>query len=1323
MSRKIKKVLLTIGVSLEIIVLIAPSLVQAFDYPSPNEVARDMEKRYHINQGMVQNSGESFNTAAYKGKAPQVQIVFDPLDPKEGELITAKANPLYFGNAANRNLYYTWYLKREGCDYDVGLDTNPETNNNDRNRNGIPDWQDDLNTLAKCDDDNNYNVTLNDWMVKAQRLLASDGYNFRRSLGTANYNIDNFTADPEERRVCQTVDGLPDPENPDYCAWPNQYVPLIGANSDPDNDGFFASWGGTDQINAITDLAQNIQEIWSAMGDINNILAGCFPRYYYADWDNNPVTANTWGYGYRDGDTYTPWSPFGFDWLNRDGTGTLVMCDNDCDGIWDDVNGDDETNFYDWGYHVDDSTGEAQACVDNYPINYNRYCTYSRSGRTCSIGDGSGALPTAIMDLITNLGEAIGLDATAIQAVVAQAWRETDWSPLFHCFNLQEPNSFLGCINDFGEIAQSFREAVIKLVAEIVGERLKQYYAAFPKCYIHDFTMGGDYELNTYWPAWPDFAFPACPHLFPKAHFTTGNNGMAMMLIEYCHDEGHDDSSQCVNFPEQCADLDDAQEAYDYVENGEHICRPDHWFNYGNFANLSGDLTRLTDSLNIFAGLNPRFPNWQELFWRTNPRDPSTADNGQVDAANVWGVGQQEFSWYYHKGDKVGVVVEGISIEATKYEEASMKVMWAYPKNNCNVPALLKDEKKVWIKGYEVIIPMVHSCRTDSDIDTLDDIGDNNGEEENIDSSFWCSGVTDDENTPEDEHAECLRRSFRRIGENTAGFLLDLAINGGPCFSIRKCLYDNLVDPTEGGQSAKLDVRISYSPTNPINDNSHDPDEPDYQGDRLTLNAVATSGSDMPRDSDMRYDWEIYGTTETEIPAPDSLSWDMLNRNELELKQMKGPNLGTIKFPLHLEEDYTMLKARVTVTENIKRGVANEGHAEIVIPIFSAGKQIKVFRPEVNMSNAFPLSAQPFDPSLTPYNNTVSRPICTNRSDLFNCNVVKQDVLGVYMEQPDDGAYQNISWKLDGQPIIPISLTTDNGSTTCDPSVNPTCISDVSGGSSSVAYFPILENPGHKYVLSFSADMVPEEAAEKDDIQKINSIRYFTVSEPYIKILAGRDPGPPYNIPPDGNWKHLGSYIDPTLQVDLATGLPPITEDYNQSEFEVYPGGQVQLHVETNVPIFDPLTWIINTDTMVTDQSFALALGIGIDPAENNSIIQFVAHEEPGYVYNISTNPLICTQDFEAKRFLHEYYNVGWDDFYEKTVSDTVAVHIIPDERGSALSLKSAPRKILGAVFTHLPSYLMFLLRLIMTTLLIMFTAWLIIGITPNYPEKNEDDY
>ncbi|QQS61778.1 MAG: hypothetical protein IPN70_02575 [Candidatus Moraniibacteriota bacterium] len=113
------------------------------------EAASIIERRYHLNLGSIQNQGEYFNVSDQKKLAPELIMNFTPTDPKPGQELTAKSFPMYFENN-KEELYYTWYLQKEGCD---DLDSK--------------------NNLEKCDADGDGTLTIEDWKVEASRIIAN----------------------------------------------------------------------------------------------------------------------------------------------------------------------------------------------------------------------------------------------------------------------------------------------------------------------------------------------------------------------------------------------------------------------------------------------------------------------------------------------------------------------------------------------------------------------------------------------------------------------------------------------------------------------------------------------------------------------------------------------------------------------------------------------------------------------------------------------------------------------------------------------------------------------------------------------------------------------------------------------------------------------------------------------------------------------------------------------------------------------------------------------------------------------------------------------
>ncbi len=176
-TKIIKKTLLFAVVAGEISLLFfMPALSQA-RAPSVPSIAAQLERRYHLNLESMQNQGENFNVSDTKKFAPQVMLSFDPSDPKPGEKLTAEANPMYFRNA-KESLYFTWYLKHKECN--LG---NIKSNDSQARKN--------------CDQDKDDEVTVEDWKIKAARILASNEFDYEKALSSGKYLPDGRDSDAD----------------------------------------------------------------------------------------------------------------------------------------------------------------------------------------------------------------------------------------------------------------------------------------------------------------------------------------------------------------------------------------------------------------------------------------------------------------------------------------------------------------------------------------------------------------------------------------------------------------------------------------------------------------------------------------------------------------------------------------------------------------------------------------------------------------------------------------------------------------------------------------------------------------------------------------------------------------------------------------------------------------------------------------------------------------------------------------------------------------------------------------------------------------------
>jgi hypothetical protein len=73
-----------------------------------------------------------------------------------------------------------------------------------------------------------------------------------------------------------------------------------------------------------------------------------------------------------------------------------------------------------------------------------------------------------------------------------------------------------------------------------------------------------------------------------------------------------------------------------------------------------------------------KFTTGEEKYWKTDPTDPDTDGDGFPDGADVIGLGQQDFTWNYQSGDRIGVVAEGTSMIPVEEKSAYYKIMWGH---------------------------------------------------------------------------------------------------------------------------------------------------------------------------------------------------------------------------------------------------------------------------------------------------------------------------------------------------------------------------------------------------------------------------------------------------------------------------------------------------------------------------------------------------------------------------------------------------------------------------------------------------------------------
>lgn len=429
----------------------------------------------------------------------------------------------------------------------------------------------------------------------------------------------------------------------------------------------------------------------------------------------------------------------------------------------------------------------------------------------------------------------------------------------------------------------------------------------------------------------------------------------------------------------------------------------------------SGDGTFVPSCKHLF----PRLPNSgdgafglnEEEFWGTSPKDPSTADNGNKDEANIVGLGQSNFVWNYSAGDRVGVVVEGTSMVPTKYSDSSSMIMWAFAKGDC--PITLASSTGAFyksIKGFQVDMLSVdldlNKCLERNLVDPTE-----GGQATTIDLSVSA--------TPE-------------TPINDASFVIDPA-TGLP---VAEGGGDTIIAEVSTGNSARGVSEILFEWSVELANN------PQFKnGGGLLSNNVTNELQAM------KLLGNIKGTALDSV----QLKLDILN-NAATL--FSGEPLGE-----YLDVNgigYLRFTARAS--ENFVSGVVRKGKSDVVVRFSSTDKKIVAYKPLTKLVGE---GMQVVLPNLAlPGTN----PICNDDPlDRISCRIIKNEVIGLRIDPTN---LTNFQWSINGAPLL---CNRSHVSEDCEKDAAGALII---GSQNFVNFFPVTGDVGDTYTVTVNANDV-----------------------------------------------------------------------------------------------------------------------------------------------------------------------------------------------------------------------------------------------------------
>lgn len=588
-----------------------------------------------------------------------------------------------------------------------------------------------------------------------------------------------------------------------------------------------------------------------------------------------------------------------------------------------------------------------------------------------------------------------------------------------------------------------------------------------------------------------------------------------------------------------------------------------------------------------------RFKTNEEKFWGTNPDDPSTANNGTKDEANVAGLGQSGFTWNYLTGDEVGVAVEGTSLYPTKYDDSSAMIMWAFPKKDCKPKNM--GEKSVTVKGYTFIIPTAK-------------------------------------------------------------------------MDINDCIPDNLVDPTKGGQATNLNVSVTATPNNPIND----PGE-DKSGDTIIAQATIDNSSQNP--GNMLFEWNI--SISDNIPAfANNKATDItddLRRIGL-VGNTRGNALDSIKLKLNIKDDGTVdlqgwplshyltsgmgyLRFQAKVSENFSGVITRKGTSDIIIKFTSSKDIITAYK--VNASLVADTMKVLLDTS-------PGGKICDiDPLERKVCRVIKNEIVGLKV---NGTGLTNFNWTINGTPLL------------CTARVSSDCAvivydKDAQGDTN---YFPVTGNIGDTYTITLTANDVTT-GKILTLTRAFNVVNPTVVIEPLSRLTVWR--------------KFLGQYKDISGSINPDTGQPVclagLCDDLSESIFQTYSGSTPVFHA-TFTPRF---LWGVATEKWTVDGEEIIRNGVGE--------VSFLADKGASGIYTVEVLAQIVQSD-DIRRALLDIWGITQFESSEINFASIIQV-----ETQAPLLTEgplSGPRKYYAAIASYIPASVLFTFRIFLSTILTIFT-------------------
>lgn len=499
---------------------------------------------------------------------------------------------------------------------------------------------------------------------------------------------------------------------------------------------------------------------------------------------------------------------------------------------------------------------------------------------------------------------------------------------------------------------------------------------------------------------------------------------------------------------------------------------------------------------------------------------------------------------------------------------------------------------------------------------------------------------------------------------------------------LNDCLADNLVDPTEGGQATNLELSLTASPDDPVNDVS-------VRGDGDLLDVVATIVNAAQGIQNVYYDWRVELSSDgTANPAGGwvniTTALNNLSGGRKLLSPVRGNGVNKLQLNMNIRgtdalngnplSSYLLngigyFRFRVDGAENFSAsGASRRGRTSLIVK-FNAS-QDRILAHTVNVAG------DPARVSLNAANEICSGIVnpgdpaeqqALTRLDSKLCRVVRNEIIGLEVPGTD---LSNFSWTINGQPLV------------CNTKVSSTsCFDDRQGN---INFFPVVGSVGDTFNIAVTANRINSTTSTE---KTVTITRTFRIVQPAVNIISNDQ----NNVWP----KLLGQFVD--------TAGAAYTE-FSKDTLETYAGNNVPVRA-----IFTP-DFLANNAPPQVERSWTVddvAFGDGTANA-----ISFPANKIGKSVYNVSINAVYRPSTL-TRQAMEDIWGLSALDTTEIYFSNNTQV----EQPETTNITYTGAKKYYALIASYLPGSVLFSIKVLFSVFLILFASGVVFALIPNVPQ------